>query len=232
MRTAYGEWALPEDVKDWKIPETALPQLVEARAQLMTVLSSAAIVAANPETAADAQYNYDCWVKQQQGNWRIDAIEECRDGFYEAIAKLTGAKMEETSSSAAPIVSTPMPQVSVTPALETKRDNYNYRVFFDFDSAIITPRMQKVIDHIVEEIKGLKGYEYVLNGYTDRVGTEEYNLELSKKRAIAVRKKLLEAGVPEKSISIFAYGEADNAVETEAGIPEAENRRVEIVISD
>lgn len=218
MHAAYGQTTPPEELKEWNIPENILPQLTAARAELIEVLSKPELLDAQPETAAEAQFSFDCWVEQQEENWQTEDIEECRDDFYSALSELKAQKIAEAL---------PMTPIPLTP-----EEIYNYRVFFDFNSAKVTPKTQKVIDNIIADIKNLKDYEFVLNGYADRAGDEDYNLELSKQRAIAVRKKLVAAGLPEKSITIFAYGEEDNAVETEDGVAEKANRRVEIVISD
>lgn len=223
MTTAYGQTALPEDLAKWRIPESVLPELTEARAALMEVLNKKEIVDANPETAAQAQFSFDCWVEQQEENWQTEDIEACKDGFYTALNALKVYKN---------VVTAPLTTILPKAPAEVKEQPYNYRIFFDFDSAQINAKTEKVLDNIVHDVKNLKGYEYVLNGYADRAGSEDYNLELSKKRAIAVRKKLVAAGLPEDSITIFAYGEEDNAIETEDGIDEQANRRVEIVISD
>jgi len=223
MLTAYGHDAPPEDPVKWHISELQLPPLVAARIALMEILNQPEKVKANPQIAADAQFSYDCWVKEQEQNWRLPEIEACRDDFYDAIGKFNNKSVSIGSPVGVPATEVPSKEFV---------NNFNYRVFFAFDSAEITPEMQKVINNIIAEIKDLKGYEFVVNGYADRAGSEDYNLILSKKRAVAVRKRLVAGGIPESAITIYAYGEENNAVETPNGVPEAANRRVEIITSD
>jgi OOP family OmpA-OmpF porin len=235
MKTAYGQTALPEDLTEWNIPENELPQLQQARMSLIEVLTQhPEIINAHPETAAEAQFSFDCWVKQQQGNWRVDEIEECRDGFYAAINSLTGGKMgQNIKPPKAPSKPIAKPEASTAAPDQAAKDQaFNYRIFFDSNHADVTPKMQKVIDHILADVKNLHNYEYVLNGYADRAGSEDFNLALSKRRAIAVRNRLVAGGMRESAITIFAYGESDNAIATEDGVSEPANRRVEIVLSD
>jgi outer membrane protein OmpA-like peptidoglycan-associated protein len=68
-----------------------------------------------------------------------------------------------------------------------------------------------------------------VSGHTDRVGTVERNLELSRARSDAVADEMVRWGILRSSIDIHAFGEEKPAVKTAAGIREARNRRVEIV---
>jgi hypothetical protein len=64
----------------------------------------------------------------------------------------------------------------------------------------------------------------------DRVGSEQYNLDLSQRRARFVVGALKQAGISEQLLKYFAFGESDPAVPTEDGVAEPRNRRVEIFI--
>ncbi|MCI7222667.1 OmpA family protein, partial [Fusobacterium sp.] len=70
-----------------------------------------------------------------------------------------------------------------------------------------------------------------IDGYTDFIGSEGYNLELSVKRARAIKNYLVSKGAIDNNISIEGYGEQNpNATNTtEEG--RAKNRRVEFIIS-
>jgi outer membrane protein OmpA-like peptidoglycan-associated protein len=52
-----------------------------------------------------------------------------------------------------------------------------------------------------------RNYQILLEGYTDSIGDADYNMWLSRKRALSVKKYLLSAGVPEKNITLVAKGE-------------------------
>jgi outer membrane protein OmpA-like peptidoglycan-associated protein len=75
------------------------------------------------------------------------------------------------------------------------------------------------------------GLHLAVEGHTDSVGTDEFNMKLSEQRAGEVRKYLIEQGLPEAALSATGFGKtmpvADNA--TAAG--RQQNRRVEIVVS-
>ena len=71
----------------------------------------------------------------------------------------------------------------------------------------------------------------ILEGHTDRSGTEKYNLNLAELRAKNVKEFLLKKGMEEKTIITKIYGESKPLVHTKDGIKEPRNRRVKIEIS-
>jgi OOP family OmpA-OmpF porin len=103
-----------------------------------------------------------------------------------------------------------------------------YGNFFDFDKADLKEQYLPHIRRIADVLKAHPDLNVVLDGHTDNVGSEEYNLKLGERRALAVRDALVEFGVEEERLKYASYGKtmpiADN--ETEDG--RALNRRVEI----
>ena len=65
-------------------------------------------------------------------------------------------------------------------------------------------------------------------GYTDRSGTDDYNYDLSRKRAEAVSWALTNLGIPNRVLGQEAHGETNPAVPTPDGVKLEENRRVEV----
>jgi outer membrane protein OmpA-like peptidoglycan-associated protein len=101
-------------------------------------------------------------------------------------------------------------------------------VFFDFDKSTITPAGKQIIAQAAQAYK--RGQRVLLTGYTDRAGTPQYNMGLSKRRAEAVRAEMLRDGVPANAINTSWKGEEDPRVPTPDGVREPQNRRVEIVL--
>lgn len=102
-------------------------------------------------------------------------------------------------------------------------------VFFDFDSARLTPQAISVLQQAVEKYRQGGNTTLQVNGYTDKSGTVEYNEALSMRRAEAVKKYLESQGISGTNISVAAYGESRPLVETADGVREPQNRRVEIL---
>ncbi len=68
-----------------------------------------------------------------------------------------------------------------------------------------------------------------MTGHTDTVGSDAYNMRLSRRRAEAVSAELQAQGVPSSEIEIVAKGKRDLLVPTGDGVREPQNRRVQIV---
>lgn len=70
-----------------------------------------------------------------------------------------------------------------------------------------------------------------VEGYTDNVGSPQYNQQLSEKRAMAVQSFLIAQGVSPDNISSQGLGEADPVADNSTSAGRAKNRRVELVVS-
>ena len=105
---------------------------------------------------------------------------------------------------------------------------YKDPILFQFDSAEIAPSFNEKLDMLAEAIRQDDKTSVRLNGYTDNVGTDAYNMGLSARRAQAVADALLKRGISADNIVISGYGKADpiSSNDTEEG--RQENRRVEM----
>jgi outer membrane protein OmpA-like peptidoglycan-associated protein len=103
---------------------------------------------------------------------------------------------------------------------------------FDFDKATLRPEHRETLSRIAGVLLASKGYRIDIYGHTDDIGTEEYNLRLSQRRAQAVRSYLVEAGIDPEIISTKGYGKSSPRVKGTAPQARAANRRVEIAIID
>jgi outer membrane protein OmpA-like peptidoglycan-associated protein len=104
---------------------------------------------------------------------------------------------------------------------------------FDFDKAIIKPEYRDILNRIAGILMTLKGYSIAVYGYTDDVGTQEYNLQLSQRRAEAVRDFLVQTGISAATITrAKGFGKDDPRAQGSSEQARAANRRVEIGIVD
>ncbi len=103
---------------------------------------------------------------------------------------------------------------------------------FDFDKATIKPEYRDILNRIAGILMALKGYSVAVYGYTDDIGTQKYNLQLSQRRAEAVRDFLVQAGISPKIMSAKGFGKSDPRVPGDSDQARAANRRVEIGIVD
>jgi peptidoglycan-associated lipoprotein len=103
---------------------------------------------------------------------------------------------------------------------------------FDFDKAEIKPQYRDILNRIAGILMTLKQYSIYVYGYTDDVGTKEYNQKLSARRAQAVRSSLVQAGIKPDLITAKGFGKSDPRVKGDTPQARAANRRVEIGIVD
>ncbi len=102
-----------------------------------------------------------------------------------------------------------------------------YEVFFDWDKDNVDYKFLPQLKDIVN--KALSSKEtIIIQGHTDTSGDENYNKDLSNRRALAVAKIIESLGIPSSKITIQAMGSTDPKIPTEIGVKKPENRRVVI----
>jgi hypothetical protein len=104
----------------------------------------------------------------------------------------------------------------------------DHTVYFDFDSAALDAEARETVARAAEDYRATGSADLFVEGHTDTVGTQSYNLDLSRRRAETVRDALMAQGVPPDAIETAAVGQNDLAVPTADGVRLRENRRVTI----
>jgi outer membrane protein OmpA-like peptidoglycan-associated protein len=107
----------------------------------------------------------------------------------------------------------------------------DFSVYFDFDRSNLTSEGAKVVDQAIAQAQRMQPAQIQVGGYTDAAGADSYNLNLAQNRADTVRDYMIGHGVPADRILVRTFGKSDPRVATAEGVPEARNRRVEILIS-
>jgi outer membrane protein OmpA-like peptidoglycan-associated protein len=104
-----------------------------------------------------------------------------------------------------------------------------FMINFEFDSANILPKSTIVLDTLLAVIQDKKMDKKIIRieGHTDKVGTAEYNQQLSEQRALAVKRYLTERGVEKWRVQTEGFG-FKNLYDPEHPEDEA-NRRVEFI---
>jgi hypothetical protein len=106
---------------------------------------------------------------------------------------------------------------------------HSYLVFFDFNKSNLTAAATKIVDQAAAEAAAGKAAQLTVTGHTDTVGSDAYNMRLSRRRAESVAAQLEKDGIPSSEIEIVAKGKRDLLVPTADGVKEPQNRRVSIV---
>ncbi|MCL7975272.1 MAG: OmpA family protein, partial [marine benthic group bacterium] len=105
-------------------------------------------------------------------------------------------------------------------------------VEFDFDSDALTAEGRATVEEVAATLASLPGVRVEIAGHTDSVGEDDFNMDLSQRRAESVRNYLVELGLARDRFDTTGFGEtrpiADN--ETEEG--RHRNRRTEFRVLD
>jgi outer membrane protein OmpA-like peptidoglycan-associated protein len=125
---------------------------------------------------------------------------------------------------------------SLSQIAETRRTaldmvmNLGDSIEFDFNRAELRPGNRETLSRIAGVLLTAEGFGIQVYGHTDDVGSTGYNQELSERRAAAVRRYLIDAGVSEHAIQSKGFGKAAPLVEGTDPDSRQKNRRVEIAI--
>ncbi len=116
------------------------------------------------------------------------------------------------------------------PPIITVPPKTNLTVLFDFDKASLRPESKPELERAIRFILQNPGRRFEIAAHTDALGTEEYNLDLSERRAAAVKRYLVENGVPTDIIISKGYGESQPIDDNETPQGRQRNRRVELTV--
>jgi outer membrane protein OmpA-like peptidoglycan-associated protein len=104
-------------------------------------------------------------------------------------------------------------------------------VFFDFDKSVLKPESFPELDRLVKVMQDRGTMQVEVSGYTDATGPEQYNLELSKRRANAVVKYLADHGIDKDRLAVKFFGESNPVESNDTVSGRSKNRRVEFKIA-
>ena len=155
--------------------------------------------------------------KNSQNQWKVDALD---------FSKLLQTYVESTEGG----------KVYYTPIVKNPSGGESLVVYFEYDKSDISERGLHQLQIVADLLKSDPARKMRLSGYADALGTEDYNYQLSKRRAESVQKKLAELGVPPEQIVTRGFGaEAPldpNKKEDGSDNPDgrSRNRRTEIYL--
>ena len=103
-------------------------------------------------------------------------------------------------------------------------------VLFAPGKAEVGPGAQRSIDKLADFLKAYPKRNVLIEGHSDNVGDEGFNLKLSQQRADAVRDQLVTRGVAPQRIRTKGYGPKFPVVENDSAAGRQQNRRVEVLV--
>ncbi len=104
-------------------------------------------------------------------------------------------------------------------------------VLFDFNKYTLKPGAREKLAKVSGILLAYPGLKIQLEGHTDSVGSDEYNMTLSQQRADAVRTYMVSQGVPAETVTAVGLGKANPVADNSTPAGRQQNRRVEMVVS-
>jgi outer membrane protein OmpA-like peptidoglycan-associated protein len=104
-------------------------------------------------------------------------------------------------------------------------------VLFDFNKYTLKPGAREKMAKVAGILLAYPGLRLQLEGHTDSIGSDEYNVTLSQKRADSVREYLVSQGVQSANVTAIGLGKDNPVASNDTNAGRQQNRRVEMVVS-
>ena len=105
-------------------------------------------------------------------------------------------------------------------------------VLFDTGKSTLQPGAQRSVSQLVQVLTNHPERRVLIEGFTDSVGSDEMNLQLSQRRAQTFQRELMNGGIAADRIEVRAWGEANPVADNTSAAGRQRNRRVEVLFSD
>jgi outer membrane protein OmpA-like peptidoglycan-associated protein len=113
---------------------------------------------------------------------------------------------------------------------ETLRINFDSDILFAVDSATLSPQSMSSLDDFARVMREYPKTAILIQGYTDSSGSEQYNVQLSERRAKSVYNHLALREVEQGRMAAIGYGEGYPVADNATSQGRAQNRRVSILV--
>ena len=237
-KARIGQEVLPELINNWDIDIVFLDEVNNKRKELISTLSSNR-AKGFPILSARTQLGFDCWLEQLEESWQKDHIKKCYDMMNTGLETLSQSNInhnkdivEKTIIKKKNIkkVITEKEEIKEIKNIVNVDDKLKFEIYFAHNMYKLNNDIKYSIKKIYDNYIGTNNFTIEVIGHTDRSGSEQYNITLSKLRANSVKKYLKSLGIMEERISTFYFGEKKPKIITKDGIKEKGNRRVEIFV--
>jgi outer membrane protein OmpA-like peptidoglycan-associated protein len=104
-------------------------------------------------------------------------------------------------------------------------------VLFDFNKYTLKPGAREKLAKVSGILLAYPGLKIQVEGHTDSIGSDAYNMKLSQQRADTVREYIVSQGVPGPTVNATGLGKADPVASNDSAAGRQQNRRVEMVVS-
>jgi outer membrane protein OmpA-like peptidoglycan-associated protein len=163
-------------------------------------------------------------IGHQHGNTALGAI------LGAAIGGAAGAYIGNYMDNQAEEIERDIEGATVERVGEGIKITFDSGIMFDFDKSLLRVEAQENLADLAVILNKYEDTDILIEGHTDATGTDEYNLQLSERRAESVASQLSVAEVSSGRFTIMGYGEVQPIADNSTGEGRQQNRRVEIAI--
>lgn len=121
--------------------------------------------------------------------------------------------------------------LSPSEAAAARKAFENEDIYFEYDSALLTPQAQEILRDKAQFMKDNSGVQIIIEGHCDERGTNEYNLALGEQRARTTQQFLVALGISESRITTVSYGEERPLARGNSEDAWVKNRRAHFIIT-
>jgi outer membrane protein OmpA-like peptidoglycan-associated protein len=123
-----------------------------------------------------------------------------------------------------------IPGASISRVGEGIAVTFESGLLYDYDSDVVKSTAANNLRSLAQSLDKYPNTDLMIVGHTDSQGSDDYNLRLSERRAVAARSYLVSQGVPSSRIRTAGRGETEPIADNATAEGAAQNRRVEIAI--
>ncbi len=232
LRAIDGEKIYPENINYWKISSEKVRDIRSGYNNLLSIYDDALVK--DPKNLAKAISSLDCWAEQQEEKWQSWDIDKCKNDFHNAMHDIYNVLLDDNynkniKKETFEEKKEDLKKDNIIVVTQNKKKEVMQIIYFDFDNFTLSQVSKNtLINFLKNNKKDLS--RYIILGHTDTKGSDDYNLNLSLKRAEAVKNILINQGISEKNVSVLGKGENELAITTPDDIKHPANRRAEVKI--
>lgn len=172
---------------------------------------------AKPAPVKDAQAGGYWWWPQQPGEMRPWG----NRGYVYVYKIIFDYKSEEIP-----------PEQKMRPSLLIKKILKNVKVYFDYNKSLIRGDAKKILLSAVTTLRHNPETDILITGNCDARGSEEYNQKLGQKRGAAVKRFMIENGIPEERIRIVSRGKLNAVAHVSDLVGMQKDRNAQFMIAE
>ncbi|MES2678044.1 MAG: OmpA family protein [Pseudomonadota bacterium] len=219
IKAARNQNIYPEAPEDWDLDSTQIEQATLAREKLIKLLYNPKAVQTLPPQLAHLHLLYDCWISREKEPWQLADMARCKILFFRLEDEIN-KYLEEKE---------PKKEVKI---IEIKEPEFTrFDIYFDLDLYKFNSKADKTFTQLLNHLEMLNGdYKILVVGSADRLGKKLYNDALARKRALAVKTRLIKNGVPEDLIEVKSLGADSPEILTKEDDQNKTNRVVGVYI--